>query len=507
MSRGKRFDDDNKKLNIKKVLAVIIAIAVIVMFVIVISKIISKPSTNSLDKVSSVWYYSVYTNNKWGVIDGSGKTIVEPTYDEMIIIPNNQKAVFICTTDTNYQTGEYKTKILNEKNQEIFKTYESVEAIENYDTVNNLWYENNVLKAKKDGKYGLIDFSGNEVLKCEYEDIYSLKGIKNSLITVKEQKLGLCDDTGNIIINNEYKQIKSLTQNYENGFIVINDNNKYGVINYNKKVALEDKYEDIKQVYGNNKYVVKEAGVWKLIDNEQNVILDAGFDDIKQINSDNITIVKNNKYGITTITKEVKVEPIYDELTYAFLDYYIAKKDNKYGIINSSNETKIEFKYTELTYKEDTDFIEGITDSVYSDMIDRNLEVKLTGIISEVNQEKGYMKVRVEEEYKYYNFKFEEKKNTDILTTNTLFLSKKDGKYGFVNKEGVVVVNYIYDDATEQNKFGYAAIKKDGLWGSIDNKGNVVINPTYNLDNNLKIDFISTWHIGEDINCNYYCNK
>ena len=49
------------------------------------------------------------------------------------------------------------------------------------------------------------------------------------------------------------------------------------------------------------------------------------------------------------------------------------------------------------------------------------------------------MKVRVNDEYKYYNFKFETKKNTDLLTQNTLFLSKKDGKYGYVNKNNETV--------------------------------------------------------------------
>ena len=41
-------------------------------------------------------------------------------------------------------------------------------------------------------------------------------------------------------------------------------------------------------------------------------------------------------------------------------------------------------------------------------------------------------------------------------------MAKKDGKYGYVDKNNVVVVNYIYDDATEQNNSGYVAVKKDG---------------------------------------------
>ena len=63
------------------------------------------------------------------------------------------------------------------------------------------------------------------------------------------------------------------------------------------------------------------------------------------------------------------------------------------------------------------------------------------------------------------------------------------------------------DDATEQNEYGFAAVKQNGLWGSIDKDGKIIINPEYNLDNYLKINFIGKWHLGEDININYYCEE
>ncbi len=94
-----------------------------------------------------------------------------------------------------------------------------------------------------------------------------------------------------------------------------------------------------------------------------------------------------------------------------------------------------------------------------------------------------------------------------LLTTNTLFLSKKDGKYGFIDSSGNVVVDYIYDNATEQNISGYAGISKDGLWGALDLNGKVVVEPKYKLDNNEKIDFIGKWHLCEDVNANYYLDE
>ena len=129
--------------------------------------------------------------------------------------------------------------------------------------------------------------------------------------------------------------------------------------------------------------------------------------------------------------------------------------------------------------KRNSRFAAGTKISAETQIYDSELNLKLTGIISEINETKGYMKIRIENEYKYYNFKFEEKNNTEILTNNKIFLSKKDGKYGYIDKDGNVVVDYIYDDATELNNYNYAAVKQNGLWGSIDEKGKIILAPKY----------------------------
>ena len=137
-------------------------------------------------------------------------------------------------------------------------------------------------------------------------------------------------------------------------------------------------------------------------------------------------------------------------------------------------------------------------------IIDKEFTERLTGIISKVDSEKGYIQIRTNGENKYYNFKLEEKNNTEIFPNNTIFLSKKDGKYGYINKQGEVVVDYIYDEAKEQNEYGYASVNKNGKWGAIDQSGKVVQEPMYELKNNIVVDFIGKWHLAEDINANYY---
>ena len=74
----------------------------------------------------------------------------------------------------------------------------------------------------------------------------------------------------------------------------------------------------------------------------------------------------------------------------------------------------------------------------------------------------------------------------------------KDGKYGYTNKNGDLIVNYIYDDAKEQNEFGYCVVKQNGLWGVLAQDGTVKLKPSVNLDDSLYIDFISSWHLFND---------
>ena len=101
MSRGKRYSSE-AKLNIKKVIAVILIMVVIVMFMIAIRKLIQSDENNNITVID---YFTLYSNGKWGVIDSNANIVIEPTYDEMIIIPDKSKDVFICTENVDYENN------------------------------------------------------------------------------------------------------------------------------------------------------------------------------------------------------------------------------------------------------------------------------------------------------------------------------------------------------------------------------------------------------------------
>lgn len=232
------------------------------------------------------------------------------------------------------------------------------------------------------------------------------------------------------------------------------------------------------------------------------------FDQVTKIAGDKLVIVKDNQYGVLSASGEEIVAPQYEEIAVLFGDYYIAKKQGKYGVISTSNEETLPFEFTHISYQAETDFITAQKENqTEQELYNNKFEKKLIGIVSDVDLQKGYFRLYNNQEYKYYNFKFEEKTPQEVLSSNSLFLSKKDGKYGYVGKDGNVVVDYTYEDGTELNTYGYAAIKQNGKWGAINQEGNVVVEPTYELQDNLVIDFIGKWHLSNDLNSYYYTDE
>lgn len=502
MSRGKRYETEGK-LNYQKVFAVIIAVIVIIMVVMIIKNVFVQR-----EKLSKKYeYFTVFSSEKWGVINQDGEIVINPSYQEMIVIPDKTKDVFICTYDINEEDGTYKTKALNRKNEEIFTQYDQIQVLENIDENDNIWYEKNVLKVMQNGKYGLIDLNGKKLLDCEYDEINVMKGIENSLLIKKDGYVGLINNAGTILIDVKYSDIKNLGTTYKEGYITIDENGKCGIVSTTKIQILENKYNEIKQVYLGDNYYVVEDGKEKIINQAGETLIDNGFDDIKSSTKRGIIFTQKDLYGEMSTSGNILIEAKYQDLKEANEGIYIAKKDEKYGIIDENEKEKVPFEYTGIIYNEKANVFLAEDENYKTTIINDKYETKLNGVLVELNVNDKYIRMRVGSDYKYYNLSLEEITSQEALPNNTLFLKKENGKYGYVDKKENVVVDYIYDDATEQNPYGFVAVKKDGVWGSLDRNGKIIISPKYKMENNLKIDFIGKWHLGENIGIDYYCEK
>ena len=344
-------------------------------------------------------------------------------------------------------------------------------------------------------------------MEPEYDSIDALTGIKNALLIQKGQKYGIADNEGKIILEPKYLEITNLGKDNKSGYIVKDESGKYGIVDYSNVKILENKYDQIAKIYGNDLYVVVENGKQKLINKTGEDVLTEGFDEITHIlKTQNTGVIYKvgEKFGVKSLTGEVTLEPTFDKLEEAKVGTLVATKDGKVGLIDLAGVEKLPYQYNSIIYNEIADIYIAEDEKLNSHILDNNYSLKQSGILINLDTEKGYFELRQNDEYKYYNFKFEEKSVKDVLPNRTLFADKKEGKYGFIDKDGNVLVDYIYDDVTEQNAYGYVGIKKDGKWGCVNSKGTVIVEPKYDLENYLIVDFIGIWHLGQDINMNYY---
>ena len=146
----KRTSKAKKRNMVKFIFFLIVAIIVIA----VIRNAITHKKIK-LEQVSQYNYFVTLIDGKSGVIDKTGKTVVEPQYDS-VQIPNPAKAIFICFKDNT-------TKVLNANNKEIYTQYKDIQAIPNNNTTINNTYQPQILKYKSNEKYGLISIDGNKI--------------------------------------------------------------------------------------------------------------------------------------------------------------------------------------------------------------------------------------------------------------------------------------------------------------------------------------------------------
>ena len=74
---------------------VILGIIVIIIAVAVVFAVNEMQFAYEIEEIKEINYVTLEQDNKYGVIDKTGKIVVEPTYNG-IQIPNPSKPVFIC---------------------------------------------------------------------------------------------------------------------------------------------------------------------------------------------------------------------------------------------------------------------------------------------------------------------------------------------------------------------------------------------------------------------------
>lgn len=414
-----------------------------------------------------------------------------------------------------------------------------------YDSIEGLSYKEGELLIKKDGKYGVINIKGKTLIKNEYDQInvdgyynmengYRSAGYIVSNTTNEGYRYGYINNKGKKLLETEYNQLNRVIDinDNENSYIIASKNGRFGTFK-NEEQLIPNEYQLIEYDEGNNiftiamnkKYGVANidgkiivpaeynqidiTGIYIYAKNEQGTTVydtfgnQANIDtDIAILNTSNekykIRINNKNgtKYGVIGKNGEQIIDEKYTYVEYLYDNYFIASDANsKLGIIDDKDNVKIQFGNDSLQKIDGTDVIEtteasGNVKKLYSRTMEKICE------LSDSNVEfKGeYIKIFNKDDVKYFDKQGKELKNTEVYPNNTLFATKVDGKWGFANKSGTVVVEPKYDEVTEFNSYGYAAVKQDGKWGAINVNGDITAEIQYVLDDDIEPSFIGKYY-------------
>ena len=517
-------------MNKKKIIIIAIVVVLVIALAIGLTMYFMKRAkyVYDIEMVSDIEYNVINVDNRVGVIDRNGNVVIEPNYD-VVQIPNPSRPVFVCMSNYNTETQEYETKVLNDRKEQILTGYESVQAIPAETTADGVPFEKTVLKYKKDGKYGLINLDGKEITDAIYNDISAVKYKEGMLLVEQDGKYGVININGVQVIKTEYDNIA--VDNYydvntkyqKTGFIVCKTEEngyRYGYINYKGDKVLDTEYTEIERISeiedDNNIYLVAyRDGQAGLLRNKSN-ILEYEYEEITyNAYNDVFVIQRNGKQGVVDREGNVKIEPLYTNLTFGGI-YVNAQEDGTSKIIDlNGNEVTDGYIYKMPTTDGQHSIVYG-EDDVYK-IIDNSGNIvvdKDYTYIEEINNNRFIVanynnngiidltgKSLVDLKYSSI-FKLD---NTELIqanisSTNTISLINQNMEIVATMDEAGVEVKDSYVrlySETENRYFDYAgneltakevfpnnqlyAKKIDDKWGFVDKDGNLKVQNEYDM--------------------------
>ena len=380
------------------------------------------------------------------------------------------------------------------------------------------------LIVSKYNKYGVIDILANKIIPATYDCI---ENSGDFFITKLGKNYGVLNDQGQKIVDFSFE---SITKTANNNFIVTKNINNVkstvGLISSKGEGILEAIYTYISEVdattfnvtFNNQCYLIDQSGT--VISQKY-----TSLDPLSYVSSTNLYLKAGlkNKQGLINIKGEVVIPLLYESLNeagdYIIVSNTIPKVGSRYGIIDQKGKVVLELKYKSIYFcgnnlfsintnnlpkstvndcklysltsnsfltKDSFDSINQVENGLL--MVEKN---ELVGYINELGEtvvspvyQPYYGDERGEggdggdggEEKCYVGLNSDENiANNDIYNKTELLLVQLDGKIGYINFKGEIIIPIIYTYGGNFYK-GLASVSDENQNKSIiDTKGKVIL--------------------------------
>ena len=426
-------------------------------------------------------------NGKYGLINLSGKKITNPIYDDIQALEYKEGMLTVKQND--------KFGIININGDEIIKVkYDGIQADQYSLNENHNKKAGFIVSIKtNDGyKFGYINYKGKTLLETEYNEIARINYINDDesvyLVAFKNGQAGLFKNKSKVL-ENEYEDIQF---DNINNLLILQRNGKQGVSDLDGKKIIQLEYDNI--IITGNSINAQKGDEVTVFNSEGEKLKNSNFISVLETDNKNyfITIDKNENYGVIDKDDNVIIDNKYTFIDYLFDNYFVAQNEQKIGIVDDKGKEVIKYDYDVLQKIEGTDLIQGIKNENI-DLIDKNMKKILTMKNAQIDIKENYIKIYNSEDRKYLQYDGKEVSNINVIKEAKLFAKKSNNKWGFVDKNVNIKIQYTYDMVTELNEYGYAGIKLNGKWGVINSEGKIIQEPIYDLQE-LEPQFIGKYY-------------
>lgn len=291
---------------------------------------------------------------------------------------------------------------------------------------------------------------------------------------------------------------------FNNGFDIVEIDDKYGVINEKGQLLVPAEYDDCDMLdldYDNSCFCVKKDGKQGVLKSNGEVLIPIEYEDITDIQATvptSFIVKKDNKYGLINGEGKVVVALEYDYMSktenYGVLIIEV-EKDGIYGAMNENGEIIVPIEYDSIEAKRVQDIAIalivskdgmmgalGADGSFILDLVYDNVRVESNNVKSVFITTKNFPR-----ECTMYDMTGKMLLDPTGITgieeySEDLILVIKDRKTGFVDLDGNFVIQPIYSNAKEfgrakgeNGKIDLAPVEIDGKWGFINKEGKLVI--------------------------------
>jgi len=358
-----------------------------------------------------------------------------------------------------------------------------------YEDIEMSGYGNDrVLLIKKNGKYGIHEIGGEQILDYIYTKIDrddKLCVVKNFIEKIEAERYGLISTmTGKVNIPVKYS---SLTKVYSTDYYLVSENNKFGILNSQGKVITpirynylesanldEDKEVFLVNIYGTVKdgyYGMEvEGGNWGVINTKGDTLIPISYSKILFINDTVVQVTDLDKnaflLNFPSLTRITKQDVNYiDKLGYSYdnpkfiigknvtLSEYGNAEGGLYGVTDLKGKKIADCIYSEIEEVGDN-YVCNYPEFDGFDLLDQegNVLVKHASVIQRLTDTV---------------FIIQKEGNVTLFNVNSKLENNLNGAIDFKAPD------YFYRGAIVGIK-----IKKD-IWGAINENGDWIIKPQY----------------------------